>query len=86
VTAYLIGREGDTDESLDLRHHECLHLGHVIRSARCAGWLAQRLLPGHETSPGGGGWLGRAQRLRDEGPSNSTVTPYEIPRGSQTRD
>jgi DNA-binding CsgD family transcriptional regulator len=66
VAAYLVGRDDDSADTWARAHHECLRLGHVVRAARCAGWLAQGLLLRGEMARGGG-WLARARRLLEDG-------------------
>lgn len=65
TAAQLTGR----DDFADLwarAHEECLRRGDPARAVRCAFWLARGLIEVGEMGRAGG-WLGRAQRLIDEG-------------------
>jgi hypothetical protein len=64
VAAYLVGADGESDDAWLRAHHECLRLGDVVRAARGAGWLAQRLLLRGEMARGAG-WIARARRAGD---------------------
>ena len=66
VTAYLIGRDGDSIDVWARAYHVYLCLGDVARAARCAFWLGFGLMLKGEMAHGGG-WLARAQRLLDDG-------------------
>lgn len=65
VAAYLSGRDEVSVEVWTRAYHECTHLGHVTRAARCAFWLAFILLNKGELARGGG-WVHRGQRLLDD--------------------
>ena len=66
TAAYLIGRDEESDDAWAHAHQEWLRAGDAPRAARCAFWLAfGLLLRGEEIRAGG--WLGRAQRLLDDG-------------------
>jgi hypothetical protein len=65
TTAYLVGRDADSDEALARAHRDWLRLGGTERAARCAFWLAFGLLNRGELARGGG-WLARARRLLDD--------------------
>jgi DNA-binding CsgD family transcriptional regulator len=62
TSAYMLGRDDDSLESLERAYHLYLDAGEVLRAVRCAFWvginLALRGEMGRAT-----GWLGRAQRL-----------------------
>ena len=62
VCAFLIGADDEYLRALDRAHHACLEIGAGARAARCAFWLALRLLLRGETGPATG-WLVRARRL-----------------------
>lgn len=66
VAAFLVGREGDSEDVWARAHHECLRLNDPARAARCAFWLAFALLNKGELARGSG-WATRAQRLLDAG-------------------
>jgi DNA-binding CsgD family transcriptional regulator/tetratricopeptide (TPR) repeat protein len=66
AAAYLTGRDSHGDEVWARAHHEWLRAGNPARAARCAFRLAFDLLMRGEEARSGG-WLGRAQRLIDEG-------------------
>ncbi len=66
TVAYLTGRDEESAELWERGHRECLHRGEEVPAARCAFWLGLGLvLRGEEIR--GGGWLGRARRLLDDG-------------------
>ncbi|MDH2389453.1 DNA-binding response regulator [Streptomyces sp. HNM0663] len=65
VAGYLAGDELGSDEARVRAHHAWLHRGDRPRAARCAFWLAYRLL-GAGDLPRASGWAGRARRLLDE--------------------
>jgi tetratricopeptide (TPR) repeat protein len=65
VTAYLVGRDGQSAELWERLHRELLRDGEVERAARSAFWLAFGLLNRGELARGGG-WIARAGRLLDE--------------------
>ena len=64
VSAYLIGRVGDSAAAWERAHRACWDAGDVLHAARCAFWLAFVLLNRGELARGGG-WVHRAQRLLD---------------------
>jgi tetratricopeptide (TPR) repeat protein len=66
MTAYLLGRDVDSDEAWARAHQEWLRRGGAQGAARCAFWLAFGLLQRGELARGGG-WLARARRLLDDG-------------------
>jgi DNA-binding CsgD family transcriptional regulator len=67
TTAYLVGRDADSDEVWARAHQRFLDGGNVERAARCAFWLAFGLLNRNEHARANG-WLARAQRLLDDPP------------------
>jgi DNA-binding CsgD family transcriptional regulator len=77
VSAYLIGRDGDSAEVWARGYHACLRLGDVARAARCAFWLGFGLLLKGEMAHGGG-WLARAQRLLGEGSQECVEQGYML--------
>ncbi len=66
AAAYLLGKDDDSADLWARAHNEFVNRGDVERAARCAFWLAFGLLDKGETARGGG-WMGRARRLLDEG-------------------
>ena len=66
IAAYLVGRDDDSDELWSRAHHAHVTHGAAVRAARCAFWLGFGLLLRGEAARGGG-WLGRARRLLDDG-------------------
>lgn len=75
VAAHLLGRDEETVEAWSRAHHEALRLGNAARAARCAFWLGMVLLNGGEMARGGG-WLGRAARLLDDGQQDCVEQGY----------
>lgn len=65
IAAWLIGREADTIELLARAHQDFVAAGDATRAARCAFWIAFRLIENSNFAQAGG-WLGRARRLLDE--------------------
>ncbi len=66
VTAHLVGRDDDSADFWTRAHHEFVRAGDSVRAARCAFWLGFGLMMRGEPARGGG-WLGRAKALLDEG-------------------
>jgi DNA-binding CsgD family transcriptional regulator len=84
TAAYLVGRDDDSADVWARAHHECLRLGDAARAARCAFWLALGLLLRGELARGGG-WLGRARRLLDDGQHDCVEQGYLlVPVGLQS--
>jgi DNA-binding CsgD family transcriptional regulator len=67
VAAHLLGRDSDSAELWARAHQEFLARGDARRAARCASWLAVRLLLAGEMARGGG-WIGRGRRLLESEP------------------
>jgi DNA-binding CsgD family transcriptional regulator len=65
VAAYLVGRDGDSDDAWARAYRESVRRGAAARALRCAFWLAFRLLNAGD-APSAAGWIGRAQRSVDE--------------------
>jgi ATP/maltotriose-dependent transcriptional regulator MalT len=65
ITAYLIGKDGDSIDTLTRAHHEFLSRDDVKQAVRCAFWLGMQLMNKGEQARSGG-WFARAQRLVDE--------------------
>jgi DNA-binding CsgD family transcriptional regulator len=63
--AYLAGHGEESSGVWAQAHKECARIGEVARAARCAFWLAFRLLNNGDLARGGG-WVDRAQRLLDD--------------------
>jgi DNA-binding NarL/FixJ family response regulator len=63
--AYLAGYGEESSDVWSQAHKECARIGELARAARCAFWLAFRLLNNGELARGGG-WVDRAQRLLDD--------------------
>jgi len=77
VAAHLLGRDEDTVAAWARAHHESLRLGNAARAARCAFWLGMVLLNRGEMARGGG-WLGRAARLLDDGQLDCVEQGYVL--------
>jgi len=75
VAAYLAGRAAESADLWARAYQQCAHAGDPARAARCAFWLAFELLNARELARGGG-WVDRAQRLLDEGPSDCVERGY----------
>jgi hypothetical protein len=65
TAAYLAGQDIDSERAWVRAHQGYLDAGEVERAARCAFWLAFRLLTRGERARAGG-WLARAGRLLDD--------------------
>lgn len=84
TAAYLIGKDDESADVWTRAHHECLRLGDSVHGARCAFWLALGLLLRGEFARGGG-WLGRARRLLDDGQHDCVEQGYLlVPVGLQS--
>jgi DNA-binding CsgD family transcriptional regulator len=66
VAAYLVGRDGESQDAYARAHEEWIRRGEPARAARCAFWLAFGFLLSGEAVQCAG-WLARARRLLDEG-------------------
>jgi DNA-binding NarL/FixJ family response regulator len=64
--ADLVARDAESDDAFARAHRAYLDRGEVERAARAAYWLGQKLLSRGEPARGGG-WLGRAQHLLEDG-------------------
>lgn len=65
VAAALAGHQGESEAAWERAHHTWTDAGDAERAARCAFWLAFRLLNTGEVARGSG-WVDRARRLLDE--------------------
>lgn len=65
VAAYLVGRDEQSDASLERAHHAWRQRGSPDGAARCAFWLGFSLLLRGESARSGG-WLARAGRTIDD--------------------
>lgn len=66
ASAYLIGKDELSDELWVRAHNECVRMQDAPRAARCTFWLVLVLQNRGEVARASG-WLGRADRLLDEG-------------------
>jgi DNA-binding NarL/FixJ family response regulator len=66
TAAYLVGRDEESADALTRAHREYQRREDRVGAARCAFWLAFRLLDKGEPAHASG-WLARATRLLDEG-------------------
>ena len=71
----LIGRDGEMLELTARAHQEWLRAGSPVAAARCAFWLAFRLVHRRETAKAGG-WLGRARRLLEDAGADCAECGY----------
>jgi hypothetical protein len=62
TTAYLTGKDDESDDLWARAHREWLHLDDTARAARCGFWLAFLLLLRGEEAQSGG-WLARSRSL-----------------------
>jgi DNA-binding CsgD family transcriptional regulator len=62
--AYMLGRDGDYERSLERAHYGHLDAGDARRAARCAWWIGVSLLLRGELAPARG-WFARGERLLD---------------------
>jgi DNA-binding CsgD family transcriptional regulator len=72
IAAYLAGEDSASDGAWTRAFHGCLAQGSTARAARCAFWLAFRLLNAGEL-PAGSGWAARARRVLVDGASPDCV-------------
>lgn len=83
TAAYLVGRDEDSADAWGRAHQERLSHGDEVRAIRCAFWAALGLLLRGQHARGGG-WLGRAHRLLDEGGHDCVERGYLlVPAGLQ---
>ena len=82
VAAHLLGRDSDSAELWARAHQEFLARGDARRAARCASWLAVRLLLAGEMARGGG-WIGRGRRLLESEPDCVEQGYLLLPMGLQ---
>ncbi len=83
MSAYLLGRDGESVDILGRAHQAFLGLGETARAARCAFWLAFALLNKGEHARGAG-WIARARRLLEEGQLDCVERGYLLlPHGRQ---
>jgi DNA-binding CsgD family transcriptional regulator len=65
IAAFLIGREGEFERTLERAHRAYRDAGDRPGAARCAFWIGFRLFLRSETGPATG-WFARGQRLLDQ--------------------
>lgn len=75
LSAYLIGRDDDYLAVLERAHREYVEINDPVHAARCAFWIGLRHLFRGETARASG-WLARAQRLLERGPSDCVERGY----------
>ena len=66
TAAYMLGRDDDYLRVLERAHHAHLDDGEIARAFRCAFWIAITFALRGEPAQASG-WLGRAERLLDDG-------------------
>jgi DNA-binding CsgD family transcriptional regulator len=74
TAAYMLGREDDYLRALERAHHAYLDGGVTARAFRCAFWIGMTFALRGEPAQASG-WLGRAERLLDDG------NPHIVERG-----
>lgn len=77
VAAYLIGNDADSDHAWTRTFQERVRRGESTQAARCAFWLAFRLLNAGDEARASG-WIARAQRLLNEGKQDSVEQGYVL--------
>jgi DNA-binding CsgD family transcriptional regulator len=70
VSAYLVGRNSESDDAWGRAHRRHLHEGDVEGAVRCAFWLGFRLVNALER-PEANGWIARIERLVAAAPDDS---------------
>ena len=75
TTAYLMGRDEESEEFRVRAHRAFLERGDGERAARSAFWLAFGMLQRGASAPASG-WLTRAERILDEAQLDSVVRGY----------
>src|SRR5262245_59493684 len=69
VAAYMVGRDGDSEDAWLAAHHAWLRSGEPERAARCAFWQALGLFFRGELAPAMG-WVARGGRLLEDRPGD----------------
>lgn len=77
VAAYLVGRDGESNDAMARAYQGFLSRGDVERAVRCAFWLGLDLLMKREVARGSG-WLARARRLLEEGSRDCAEQGYML--------
>lgn len=75
TATYLVGKDAESADLLIRAHHEWLNCGEHGRAARCAIWLALRLLARGQPAQGSG-WIARARRVLDESGRDAVERGY----------
>lgn len=70
VCAYLVGQNAESDGAWARAYQSRLDAGDLSGGARCAFWLAFRLVNAFD-GPGGNGWIARLERLLAGSPADS---------------
>jgi ATP/maltotriose-dependent transcriptional regulator MalT len=70
VSAYLIGKERESDDAWARAHRLRLAEGDLDGAARCAFWVGFRLVNSHER-PAANGWIARLGRLVEDLPADA---------------
>ena len=71
----MLGRDDDAIGILERAHHRYLERGETLRAVRAATWIGMNLAYRGAVGPAGG-WLGRAQRLLENGPDDTPEHGY----------
>ncbi len=72
VSAYLVGRNLESDEAWAVAHRRHLDAGDVVGAVRCAFWLGFRLVNAFER-PKANAWIARIERLVAGAPDDSLI-------------
>src|SRR5262249_19549580 len=67
TSAFMLGRDDESNSWLERAHHRCLETGDAIRAARNALWIGMNLASRGQIGPATG-WLRRAQRVLEGEP------------------
>lgn len=77
TSAYMLGREDEWLQSLELACRRHSDAGAVLRAARCAFWIGTQLAIRGDMGPATG-WLGRAQRLVERDGTDCVEQAYML--------
>jgi DNA-binding CsgD family transcriptional regulator len=75
TTVLMLGRDDEAVGVLERAHHAYLERGETLRAVRCAIWIGMNLAYRGSVGPASG-WLGRAQRLLESEPEETSERGY----------
>ena len=75
TTVLMLGRDDEAVGVLERAHHAYLERGETLRAVRCAIWIGMNLAYRGSVGPASG-WLGRAQRLLENEPEETSERGY----------